>query len=109
MKTNTELAIEVITLALRNDEYLKTLQKALVFDEGDKDSFENTYHEMLDQMIATNWEMHRLGEEIKRREFKARPICDRYVTINLTELLKLIHADPTNQKNPRPTATDLYS
>ena len=47
---------KIITLCLKNDEYLKTLQKALVFDEEDCDSFENTYHEMLKELIEANWQ-----------------------------------------------------
>lgn len=51
---------EIMTRCLKNDAYLKTrgcrlgfpqafispvIQKALVFDEDDKDSFENTYND----------------------------------------------------------------
>ncbi|MGK7892753.1 MAG: hypothetical protein AB4372_03665 [Xenococcus sp. (in: cyanobacteria)] len=60
----------IILLCQKNDEYLKTLQKALVFDEQDINNFENTYHEMLSEMIDNNWRIHRIAEELNQKEFR---------------------------------------
>ena len=61
---------KIILLCLKNDAYLKTLQKALVFDEDDCNSFENTYHEMLSEMIEANWQIRRIAEQMSHEEFK---------------------------------------
>ena len=38
---------EIMTLFLKVNDYLTTLQKALVFDDQDDNSFENTYYQLL--------------------------------------------------------------
>lgn len=70
MIQNESLPEQIITQCLKVDEYLKTLQKALVFDEQDSNSFENTYHQMLDEMIAANWKTHNIAEQLTREEFR---------------------------------------
>ncbi len=53
---------KIIELASKNQNYLKIIQKALVFDEEeDPDSFENTYHEMLSEMIETNLQIKKIA------------------------------------------------
>ena len=52
---------EIMTRCLKNDAYLKTLQKALVFDEDDIDDFENNYHELIEELIKENWVATQLG------------------------------------------------
>ena len=61
---------QIMAQCLKVDEYLKTLQKALVFDEQDTDSFSNTYHQMLDEMISANWKAHDCAAQISRDEFR---------------------------------------
>ena len=61
---------EIMTRCLKNDAYLKTIQKALVFDEDDKNSFENTYNDMLDELIKENWAIHRIAEMLSVEEFR---------------------------------------
>ncbi len=61
---------KIIALCQKNDEYLKTLQKALIFDEQDINSFENTYHEMLKELIESNWQICRVAEELSLEEFR---------------------------------------
>ena len=67
---NESLPRQIMAHCLKVDEYLKTLQKALVFDEQDRDSFENTYHQMLDEMIAANQKAHDLAAQISRDDFR---------------------------------------
>ena len=69
---NNNYSDKIIHLCLKNDEYLKTLQKALVFDEDDVQSFENTYYEMLKEMIETNWQVHRIAEQMRQDEFRCK-------------------------------------
>lgn len=76
---------EIMNRCLKNDAYLKTLQKALVFDEQDGrielrrstaqsrphlDSFENTYNDMLEELIKENWAIHRIAEKISIDDFR---------------------------------------
>lgn len=61
---------KIIELASKNQNYLKTLQKALVFDEDDPDSFENTYHEMLSEMIETNLQIKKIAFKIIQVEIE---------------------------------------
>lgn len=61
---------EIMTRCLKNDAYLKTIQKALVFDEDDKDSFENTYNDMLEELIKENWAIHRIAEKLSIDNFR---------------------------------------
>ena len=63
---------KIIDLTLEIDAGLKTLQKALVFDEDDKDSFENTYHWIVERLIKANRENHDLANEISIQEFRRK-------------------------------------
>ena len=60
---------EIMLRCLKNDAYLKTIQKALIFDEEDSESFENNYSFMLDEIIKENWAIHQTAEELSIREF----------------------------------------
>lgn len=63
-------AEQIILQCLKLDEYLKTIKKALVFDEDDVESFENTYNEILNEAIAINWRNHDVAEQISRDDFR---------------------------------------
>ena len=57
-------------LCLEIDAGLKTLAKALVFDEDDKDSFQNTYDWIIQRLIKANWEVHDISNEESLKEFR---------------------------------------
>lgn len=63
---------KIINLCLEIDAGLKTLQKALVFDEDDKDSFENTYHWIVERLIEANWQTHDIANEISIQDFRRK-------------------------------------
>ena len=61
---------KLIDRCLEIDAGLKTLQKALVFDEDDADSFENTYHWIIERLIEANRENHRAADQLSIQEFR---------------------------------------
>lgn len=61
---------EIIDRCRKNDAYLKTLRTALVFDEDDIENFENTYNEILDELIAENQAIHGMAERLSKENFK---------------------------------------
>ena len=61
---------KIIDRCLETDAGLRTLQKALVFDEDDVDSFCNTYHYIIERLIIANWEIHELANEISIQDFR---------------------------------------
>ena len=61
---------KIIDRCLEVDAGLKTLQKALVFDEDDLDSFENTYHWIVERLIAANRENQELADKISIQDFR---------------------------------------
>lgn len=65
-----EKAKKMLILSLKMHSYLKTMQKALAYDEDSKDHFQNTYDEMLDELLRTNWQIHDLAESIKLDSFR---------------------------------------
>ena len=69
---------QIITLCLKVDEYLKTIQKALVFDEQDNNSFENTYHQILNEAKQANWQIHNLANDIERENFSLEKLSTEF-------------------------------
>ena len=61
---------QIMTLCLKINDYLKTLQKAFVFDEQDNNSFENTYHQLLNEIIQSNDQIHDIAEKLSYEKFQ---------------------------------------
>ena len=61
---------KLIDRCLEIDAGLKTIQKALVFDEDDSDSFENTHLWIIERLIAANWENHNAADQLSIQEFR---------------------------------------
>ncbi len=61
---------KIIDLCLKMNDHLKTLQKALVFDEQDNNSFENTYHQILNEIIQSKDQIHDIAEKLGYQEFQ---------------------------------------
>lgn len=60
---------EIMMRCLKNDAYLNSIKKALLFDEDNLGCFQNTYDEMLDELIKENWAIHRIAESLSVQEF----------------------------------------
>ena len=65
-KSNGE---KIMVNCLRVDAYLKTVYKALHYDEDVVDGFCNDYLYILEEAIEVNWKNHVVGEDVSREEF----------------------------------------
>ena len=62
-------AEEIISLCLKIDEYLKTINKSLDFDEMNSEAFENHYAVLIEETIKSNWEIRNLAQQLTRDDF----------------------------------------
>ena len=63
-------AEEIISLCLKVDEYLKTINKSLDFDSDNSENFENHYAELIEETIRTNWKVHNLAQQLTCDDFR---------------------------------------
>ena len=75
--TENSRADQIITLALKIDEYLKTIQKSLAYDE-DTSNFENHYWEILEVAEQANWQIHNLATDIKQENFSLEQLSTEF-------------------------------
>ncbi len=60
---------KIMVNCLKVDAYLKTVYKALHYDEDVVDGFCNDYLYILEEAIEVNWKNHVVGEDVSREEF----------------------------------------
>ena len=60
---------QIMTNCLKVDASLKTLYKALSYDEDHVEGFCNDYLWMIQDAIDINWKTHVVGEDVSRDEF----------------------------------------
>ena len=70
---------QIMNLCLKMHDYLKTLQKALVFDDQDDNSFENTYHQLLNEIIQSNDQIHDIAEKLGYEKFQLDQISQNFI------------------------------
>ena len=61
---------QIMVNCLEVDASLKTIYKALYYDENEVEGFCNDYLYILEKAIETNWKTHVVGEEVSIEEFK---------------------------------------
>ena len=60
---------QIMVNCLKVDASLKTVHKALNYDENEVDGFYNDYLYILENAIETNWKNHNVAEEVSIEEF----------------------------------------
>ena len=60
-------------LCLKNNAFLQMIQKVLVFDEDDGESFYSTYNLILDELIKDNLLIYRIAKNLSLEESKQNP------------------------------------
>lgn len=60
---------QIMVNCLKVDASLKTLYKALSYDEDHVEGFCNDYLWMIEDAIDINWKTHVVGEDVSRDEF----------------------------------------
>ena len=61
---------QIMLLCLRNNAFLQMIQKALVFDEDDGESFHSTYNLILDDLIKDNLLIYEIAKNLSLEESK---------------------------------------
>ena len=61
---------QIMLLCLKNNAFLQMIQKALVFDEDDSESFYSTYNLILDELIKDNLLIYKIAKNLSLEELK---------------------------------------
>lgn len=69
---------QIITLALKLDEYLKTIKKSLSYDGDLENKFENHYWQILTEAETVNWQIHDLATDIERENFSLEQLSNEF-------------------------------
>ena len=69
---------QIITLALKIDEYLKTVKKSLSYDGDLESKFENHYWEILTQAETLNWQIHNLATDIEQENISLEQLSTEF-------------------------------